>query len=97
MTELNMLGHMAMCMVLTDGNTYIYLDNGDTWIEPCSVEIHSNNKISFCPLQIFGESFVMEPIHERHIICKYVPEPGVENAYRDFLSGYFKDREIKKN
>lgn len=96
MTEQEMKGLLAMCIVLSNGKTLIYLDNIQKWVEPCEVQVHPNDKISFWPLQIFGESYLVEPIDPRHIVCKYVPEMNVEEAYRGFLSGYFQDANTRR-
>ncbi len=93
---------MSMCSVLTNGSTIIYLINDEqSWIEPCIIEIHARttlkSKVSFMPLQVFAAAHVMPPIDQTHILTSYVPEPEIEQSYREFLDGYHKDIAIPFN
>jgi hypothetical protein len=84
---------MAFCAVLASGMNLIYLEDqdGKHWIEPCVVTIHQGGKIGLRPLQAFAEPTKMEKIDKHHILCTYIPEPGIEESYRKFLKGYLKD------
>ncbi len=93
---------MSMCSVLINGSTIIYLINDEqSWIEPCVIEIHSRttlqSKVSFMPLQVFATSRIMPPIDKAHILTSYIPEPEIEQSYRNFLDGYHKDIAITFN
>ena len=89
---------MVFCAVLVNGLTLVYLEDSDGkhWIEPCVATVHEGSKLGLRPLQAFAESTKMEPIGEQHILCTYVPEPGLEEAYRDFLKGYLKASRSQK-
>ncbi len=81
--------YMAMCLILVTGETIIYLEMEDgKWVEPCKVHVHERDKVSFWPLQAFAESIICEPIDPRHIITRYVPEPAIEESYKQWLVGY---------
>jgi len=84
---------MVFCSVLVNGMTLIYLEDegGRYWVEPCIVSVHEGNKLGLRPLQAFAESTKMESIDKQHILCTYVPEPGLDKSYREFLKGYLKN------
>jgi len=90
--------NICMCSVLTNGSTIIYLVKDDEfWIEPCIVQAHGTNKVSFTPFQIFSITPVMHAINNMHILCTYSPEPEIEESYRSFLNGYLNDISIPVN
>ncbi len=83
---------ICMCSVLTNCSTIIYIINDEeSWIEPCIINTHGMDKVSFNPLQIFSITPVMPAINQRHILATYAPEPEIEESYRSFLHGYLND------
>ncbi len=86
----------AMCLVISTGDTVIYLAKSkDEWVEPCIVEPSYNDgkpHVAFTPLNIFGASSISEPVREGHIISgPYVPDNDIEMTFRRFLAKYFED------
>jgi len=65
MTNDNLDSKMGKCAVLSNGQTIIYLDadDGKHWVEPCFIQSYKDSKVGFMPLQIFGESYLAEPVN----------------------------------
>ena len=99
MTNGDLDSKMGMCAVLSNGQTIIYLEAGDSkhWIEPCFIQSYKDSKVGFMPLQVFGESYLAEPVNPQHILCSYVPESQIEEAYKNFLRNYFLDSRTQRN
>ena len=93
----------ALCVVLSGGDTVIYLEKSETeWVEPCTVLISSSREnstgVGFTPLHIFGLSRVTPPLNPTQILSgPYVPENEIEMVFKKFLRKYFEDIDIQIN
>jgi hypothetical protein len=92
---------MAMCAMLVNGQTVIYLEEGGKWVMPCMIipDRAKDNRpaVRFYPVQIYGTSDLMEPIEEQHILTSYPPEPNIEEGYRRFLVEFTAEIKRKMN